>query len=286
MGTLSQAVAALRGRPALASMSMRRGSTEPVRRDSAEEARPSRILIVHGEATTRATLVRGLADETHAIVETASGRAALDCVAAEPFDLILLDMAPPDVDGFQLLTLFTGDSRFRHIPVILIAALDESDDVAPYLEAGAQDFLSKPYHPFLVRVRVDAALEKKRLRDSETALHEAIAASRLSHENLLQETLARTKLEIAQLQETVKALRQQLDSTTSTAKASIDAARLSAATELRQLRATCRLLREQFDAATSGQGGTPRPSSGRASLDRPSERRVSERRAGRTSDGR
>jgi DNA-binding response OmpR family regulator len=203
-------------------------------------------------------------------------------VAAEPFDLILLDMAPPDVDGLRLLTLLTADSRFCHIPVIMIATLDESDGGARALEAGAEDYLSKPYHPFLLRARVDAALEKKRLRDTEKALHEAIAAARLSHDHLLQETHARAKLEVGQMQETIKALRHQLDSTTATAKASVDVARASAAAELRQLRATCRVLREQVDAAA--RGGAAR--SERPSPDKPSERRMAERRAGQAKDGR
>lgn len=253
---------------------MRRGSTEPARRDSAEGARPSRVLIIHGEAATRDALVRGLAYDMHGIVEAASGRAALDRVATEPFDLVLLDLAPTDVDGFQLLTQLTADSRFCHIPVIMLAPPDQSDGIARCLEAGAQDFLPPPYHPFLVRARVSAALEKKRLRDSEKALHDAMAAARLSHEKLLQETLAGAKSEIVQLQETIKALRRQLDSMTAETKAAIDAARSSAAAELRQLRATCRVLREQLDAAISGRG------QGRAS--RPS----SDRPEGRTSGGR
>jgi DNA-binding response OmpR family regulator len=255
-------------------MSMDRGSTVPAALGPAEAAGPSRVLIVHGEPATRDALVRSLAYERHEIVEAASGRAALACVAAEPFDLILLDMAPPDVGGLQLLTLFTGDSSYRHIPVIMIATVDDSDDIARCLEAGAEDYLPKSYHPFLLRLRVNGALERKRLRDSEKALHEAIAASRLAHEKFLQQTLAETKLEIVQLQETIKALRQQLDTATSTAKASIDAARSSAAAELRQLRATCRVLRQQLDAAIAG------PASGAAS------RPAAELPAKRASDGR
>lgn len=244
-----------------------------------EPARLNRILVAHGEAATRDALVRGLAYDAHGIVEAASGRAALDYVAAEPFDLILLDMAPPDVGGFQLLTQFTGDSRFRHIPVIMLAALDDSDDVARCLEAGAEDYLPKPYDPFLLRLRVTAALERKRLRDSEKALHAAMAASRLAHEKQLQEALIGAKLEIVQLQETIKVLRQQLDSSTASAKAGIDAARSSAAAELRQLRATCRVLRQQYDAVISGQGsGGASPAS--------SDRSASLASEGRTSDGR
>ena len=243
-------------------MSTRLGSAEPARDDPADAARPSRVLIVHREATTRDALVRGLAYETHAIVEAENGRAALDRVAAEPLDLILLDM---DVGGLQLLRLLKGDSRSCHIPVIMIVALDEQDGVVDCLEAGADDYLSQPLHPVLLRIRVSAALEKKRLRDGEKALHKAIAESRQSHEKLLQKTLAGSKLEIVQLQETIKALRHQLDSTTSAAQADIDAARSSAAAELRQLRATIRALREQLDTAKSGsgRGESSQPSSDR-----------------------
>jgi DNA-binding response OmpR family regulator len=255
-------------------MNMPRGSTEPARHDSAEAARRSRVLIIHGDAATRDVLLRGLAYDMHEIIEAASGRAALDRVATEPFDLVLLDLAPTDVDGFQLLTQLTADSRFCHIPVIMLAPPDQSDGIARCFEAGAQDFLPPPYHPFLVRARVSASLEKKRLRESEKALHEAMAASHLAHEKLLQETLAGSKSEIVQLQETIKALRRQLDAMTSETKAAIDAARSSAAAELRQLRATCRVLREQLDAAISGRGlsGASRPLSGRP--------------PGQTSDGR
>jgi DNA-binding response OmpR family regulator len=247
---------------------------EPAGPDSAEVAAQSRVLVVHGEATTRQAIARGLAYEMLVIVEAASARAAIDCVAAEPIDLILLDVAPPDVGGIQLLRLLKGDARSYDIPVIMIAAADQGDGVVDCLEAGADDYLSQPLHPVVLRIRVNAALEKKRLRDSERALQEAIVTSRLARERVLQKMLAAHKLEFVQLQETIKALRKQLDATTATAKANVDAARSSAAAELRQLRATCRVLREQVDAAISGQGrgGASQPSS-----DRPQ---------GRPSDGR
>ncbi len=238
-------------------MSLDPGAAEATERGAAEGTAPNRVLIVHGAAGIRQALVRGLSYERHDITETASARAALDCVAATPFDLVLLDMALPEVSGLQLLRLLKGDSRTCDLPVIMIAGVDESDGVVDCLEAGADDYLSQPLHPVLLRVRVSAALEKKRLRDTETALREAIASSRVSHEKLIQRMLATAKLEFAQLQETIKALRHQLDTTTAAAKASVETARSSAAAELRQLRATCRALREKLDAATSGQDRDP-----------------------------
>ncbi len=200
--------------------------------------------------------MRGLAYETHGIVEAASARAAIDCVAAEPIDLILLDMAAPNVGGIQLLRLLKGDARSYDIPVIMIAAVDQGDGVVDCLEAGANDYLSQPLHPVVLRIRVSAALEKKRLRDSERALKETIAASRRSHERVMQKMLNVHKLEFVQLQETIRALRRHLDSTTVDAKANLEMARSSAAAELRQLRATVRVLRAQLDAT----GGPPQPS--------------------------
>jgi response regulator RpfG family c-di-GMP phosphodiesterase len=270
----------MRGKPASVSMSTALGTTEPVGRGATEDVRAARILIVHGAAPTRATLARGLPPQT-AVVEAAGGRVALERVAAQPIDLILLDFAAPEVDGPELLTQLKADPRFWHIPVIMIVTVAQCDGVASCLEAGAEDYLCEPYHPALLRIRVDAALENKWLRDNEKVLHDAMTESRLSHEKLLQEALVGAKQEIAQLQETIKVLRRQLDSTTATAKAGVDAARTSAAAELRQLRATVRGLREQLDTAISEQSadGAAQP---------PSERRkgASDRRKGKTGDGR
>ena len=214
----------------------------------------SRVLIVDDDAASRLILARRLAREGHRTVEAASGKSALEVASAEPIDLILLDMLLPDVDGYDVLTQLKADARLRHIPVIVISALDEIDSVVRCIEAGAEDYLSKPFNQVLLRARIHASLEKKQLRDREKMLNETIAASRIAHEQRLQEAFAATKPEISQLQETVLALRRQLDAAASAAQAGIEEARANAVAEIRQLRATCQALREMLETAIATQG--------------------------------
>src|SRR5262249_54132022 len=131
---------------------------------ASHQARPSRILIVDVTEATRELLARRLGREGHQVVEVANGRAALDLVALETFDLLLLDMMMPDLNGYEVLMQLKADVRFRHIPIIVISALDEIDSVVRCIEAGAEDYLSKPFDPVLLRARIGASLEKMRLR--------------------------------------------------------------------------------------------------------------------------
>jgi class 3 adenylate cyclase len=151
----------------------------------ANQARPSRILIVDDTEATRELLARRLGREGHHVVEVANGRAALDRVALEIFDLILLDMMMPDLNGYEVLTQLKADVRFRHIPVIVISALDEIDSVVRCIEAGAEDYLSKPFDPVLLRARIGASLEKVRLRESEQAAFAQLRAEKETTEKLL-----------------------------------------------------------------------------------------------------
>jgi adenylate cyclase len=151
----------------------------------ASQARPSRILIVDDTEATRELLARRLGREGHHVVEVANGRAALDRVALEIFDLILLDMMMPDLNGYEVLTQLKADVRFRHIPVIVISALDEIDSVVRCIEAGAEDYLSKPFDPVLLRARIGASLEKVRLRESEQAATARLRAEKETTEKLL-----------------------------------------------------------------------------------------------------
>jgi len=149
------------------------------------QARPSRILIVDDTEATRELLARRLRREGHHVVEVANGRAALDRVAREIFDLILLDMMMPDLNGYEVLTQLKADAGFRHIPVIVISALDEIDSVVRCIEAGAEDYLSKPFDPVLLRARIGASLEKVRLRESEQAAIAELKAEKENTETLL-----------------------------------------------------------------------------------------------------
>jgi adenylate cyclase len=159
---------------------------------ASHQARPSRILIVDDTEATRELLARRLGREGHQVVEVANGRAALDRVALEIFDLILLDMMMPDLNGYEVLTQLKADVRFRHIPVIVVSALDEIDSVVRCIEAGAEDYLSKPFDPVLLRARIGASLEKVRLRESEQAAVAELKAEKERSETLLRNILPRS----------------------------------------------------------------------------------------------
>ena len=149
------------------------------------QTRPSPVLIVDDTESTRELLARRLRREGHHVVEAANGQAALELIAMQNFDLILLDMMMPDLNGYEVLTRLKTDVRFRHIPVIVISALDEIDSVVRCIEAGAEDYLSKPFDPVLLRARIGASLEKVRLRESEQAAIAELRTEKEKTETLL-----------------------------------------------------------------------------------------------------
>ena len=136
--------------------------------DAPQEARPSSsILVVDDNTSNRDVLARRLTREGHKVVTAPNGAAALDLVARQDFDVILLDLIMPGMSGFEVLRRLKATERTTHIPVIVISALDELDSVVRCIEAGAEDYLTKPFNPILLRARVGASLEKKWLRDRE-----------------------------------------------------------------------------------------------------------------------
>jgi phosphoserine phosphatase RsbU/P len=125
----------------------------------------SRLLVVDDNALNRNLLGRRLERQGYTVVEAPNGMVALDRAAAEPFDLVLLDIMMPVMDGFEALKRLKAGRTTRHIPVIVISALDEIGGVVRAIEMGAEDYLFKPFDPVLLRARVGALLDKKRLRD-------------------------------------------------------------------------------------------------------------------------
>ena len=132
-----------------------------------EVLQSSCILVVDDNASNRDVLERRLTRDGHKVVTAAGGAAALELVTAQGFDLILLDLIMPDMSGFEVLRRLKVSEESRDIPVIVISALDEIDSVVRCIEAGAEDYLSKPFNPILLQARVGASLEKKWLRDRE-----------------------------------------------------------------------------------------------------------------------
>jgi CheY-like chemotaxis protein/outer membrane murein-binding lipoprotein Lpp len=129
--------------------------------------RPADILVVDDNEDNRAVLERRLGRQGHRVTSAAGGRPALQLVASQRFDLVLLDVLMPDLDGLTVLERLKADPATRELPVIMISALDDVASVVRCIERGAEDHLPKPFDPVLLRARISACLEKKRLRDVE-----------------------------------------------------------------------------------------------------------------------
>lgn len=124
------------------------------------------LLVVDDNEDNRYTLTRRLKREGYNNLTTAdNGRQALEALSSRRFDLVLLDVMMPEMNGYQVLERLKADRQLRDIPVIMISALDEMDSIIRCVELGAEDYLAKPFNPTLLRARVGASLEKKRLRD-------------------------------------------------------------------------------------------------------------------------
>jgi adenylate cyclase len=143
-------------------------AVEPLPADGARQAvQSSSILVVDDNASNRDVLERRLVRDGHQIVTAATGISALELAGKETFDLILLDLIMPEMTGYEVLRRLKAAEHTSHIPVIVISALDELDSVVRCIEAGAEDYLTKPFNPILLRARIGASLEKKWLRDRE-----------------------------------------------------------------------------------------------------------------------
>jgi sigma-B regulation protein RsbU (phosphoserine phosphatase) len=126
----------------------------------------ARILIVDDVAENRDLLIRRLQRlGFKALDQAENGIEALKAIGANAYDLVLLDIMMPELDGFGVLEMLNKDGRINELPVIVISALNEIEPVVRCIELGADDFLFKPFNPTLLRARVLATLEKKALRD-------------------------------------------------------------------------------------------------------------------------
>jgi DNA-binding response OmpR family regulator/tetratricopeptide (TPR) repeat protein len=128
------------------------------------------ILVVDDNKINLMMLTRALTSQGYRVTTAQNGGQALEILfspQAETLDVVLLDILMPDLDGYELLKEIKGKEELRHIPVIMISALDEMDSVIRCIEMGATDYLHKPYNPALLEARLNASLAEKRLRDLE-----------------------------------------------------------------------------------------------------------------------
>jgi signal transduction histidine kinase len=135
---------------------------------------PGTLLVVDDQSTNRDVLSRRLKHQGHTVVTANNGSDALEAMRERPFDLVLLDIMMPDMDGYEVLRRIKSDASLQHIPVVMISAIDELQSVVRCIAAGAEDYLGKPFDPTLLRARIGACLEKKRSRDRETLLYDEL----------------------------------------------------------------------------------------------------------------
>ena len=143
------------------------------------------VLVVDDNEVNRDLLARRLQRQGHAVTVAEDGVQALQLMRSEPFDLVLLDIMMPLMNGYQVLENLKADENLRHIPVIMISAVDDIDSIVRCIELGAEDYLSKPFNPVLLKARISACLEKKRLRDQEQTYLRELALEKEKSERLL-----------------------------------------------------------------------------------------------------
>ena len=143
------------------------------------------VMVVDDTETNRDLLSRRLQRQGHQVVMAENGLEALELLKAQSVDLVLLDIMMPRMNGYEVLEQMKSDHSLRHLPVIMISALDDVDSIVRCIELGAEDYLFKPFNPTLLKARVNACLEKKRWRDRETAFYQQLQIEQEKSERLL-----------------------------------------------------------------------------------------------------
>jgi class 3 adenylate cyclase len=148
-----------------------------------------RVLVVDDNDSNRDLLRRRLVHEGHEVVVAASGLEALALLEEEGFDLILLDLLMPDMNGVEVLERLKSNKDWRSTPVIMISGLSEMTAVIRCIEAGAEDYLLKPFDMVLLRARINACLDRKRWQDREWEYLVRLRAEKERSEALLRHIL-------------------------------------------------------------------------------------------------
>ena len=143
------------------------------------------LLIVDDNHVNRHLLARRVRRQGHLVDSASDGFEALEMMRTQEFDLVLLDIMMPEMNGYQVLEILKADPELRHIPVIIISAVDDIESVVRCIELGAEDYLYKPFNPVLLKARINACLEKKQLRDQEKAYIKRLAEEQEKSEKLL-----------------------------------------------------------------------------------------------------
>lgn len=165
-------------------------SSLPAMRQDLEPGRGFTILVVDDNEMNRDMLSRRLHPIGYRIITAFDGEDALVQLRAHVIDLVLLDVMMPRLDGFEVLGEMKSDAGLRAVPVIMITALDDASSAAKCINMGADDYLTKPFDPTLLRARVEASLERKRLHDQERLYRKQIERYNMELEQRVREQVA------------------------------------------------------------------------------------------------
>ena len=140
------------------------------------------LLIVDDNKVNRLLLSRNVELLGHKASTAENGRVAMEMLKADSFDLLLLDIEMPEMDGFQVLEAIKADTDLRDVPVIVTSSVEGLDNIVRCIELGAEDYLPKPVNKTLLSARVSSCLEKKRLRDEQKRLLERFATTEVAQD--------------------------------------------------------------------------------------------------------
>lgn len=143
------------------------------------------LLVVDDKESNRDLLSRRLDRQGFNVEVAENGRQALEMIRKYDYDLVLLDIIMPEMNGYQVLAEIKKDSDLMNIPVIMISALDEIDSVVRCIEMGAEDYLQKPFNQVILKAKISASLERRRLRANERAVLQSLQAEQEKSEKLL-----------------------------------------------------------------------------------------------------
>lgn len=150
-----------------------------------------KILVVDDSLIIREVLCTQIEELGYAADKAENGREAIDKLESDNYDLLILDIIMPIMDGYEVLEYIKNSTALEHIPVIMITDVEEIESVARCIELGAEDYLPKNFNLVILKARLEASLEKKRLRDMEMAylakLEEDFISEKQEKERMLQE---------------------------------------------------------------------------------------------------
>jgi len=154
-------------------------------------APPARILVVDDDDANRELVCRQLGREGYRVGSAPDGEQAMHTLHEERYDLVLLDLIMPNMNGYELLAALKRDDQLAHVPVVVMSALEDVESITHCMEIGADEYLPKLFNPVLLRTKVAACLERKRLRDRERLYLETIRSEQEKSERLLLNILPR-----------------------------------------------------------------------------------------------